>query len=448
MGIRWQGYKHPELYNMINKGPGASASEPQTTYWQGLAEELGKVDEDLNTSLTQLGAKWEGKAAENASSGLTPLAAWANDATTGSTVMKVSSENQAEYVSDARAKMPEPVEVTAQKPSTWDQIAAGAALAAGNSGPAVDVARQAADYEAQEAAKSEAEQRAIETMETYESSSTWNRNTLGTFVAPPDVVVATPEPQGGTGGQVLLNTAQVRNVGDNGGYYGGDSGSNLQNNPQVTPTPYPNGGNDGGSYTPPGGGNNGGGSVLTPPSVNQPPAGTSPQDVFTPPVTGGNPPYLPTNPGPGPGPGPNIGPNPYLPTGPFTNGDNNASDVARRAMPPVGPGRPGMADPFGRGMPGGPGGGLPGGIDGERSPSQLGRGGGVLGAHPESVVRSGPGAAGAAGARGNGVNGPMGAGGRRADGEDDDEHFAPDYLMETDDVFGDDRRVAPNVIGE
>jgi hypothetical protein len=42
----------------------------------------------------------------------------------------------------------------------------------------------------------------------------------------------------------------------------------------------------------------------------------------------------------------------------------------------------------------------------------------------------------------------MGAGGRRADDEDDEERYAPDYLLETEDVFGDDRRVAPTVIGE
>jgi hypothetical protein len=41
-----------------------------------------------------------------------------------------------------------------------------------------------------------------------------------------------------------------------------------------------------------------------------------------------------------------------------------------------------------------------------------------------------------------------GAGGRGGDGEDDTEHKIADYLVETDDVFGDDRLVAPPVIGE
>jgi hypothetical protein len=63
----------------------------------------------------------------------------------------------------------------------------------------------------------------------------------------------------------------------------------------------------------------------------------------------------------------------------------------------------------------------------------------------EGAVRGGGGNA--AGGRG-GAHGPMGANGKRADGEDDEEHETPDYLLETEDVFGDERRIAPSVIGE
>jgi hypothetical protein len=38
-------------------------------------------------------------------------------------------------------------------------------------------------------------------------------------------------------------------------------------------------------------------------------------------------------------------------------------------------------------------------------------------------------------------------GGARGGGEDDEEHQRPDYLIETEDVFGDERKVAPPVIG-
>ncbi|MGH3367103.1 MAG: hypothetical protein ACRDOY_07865, partial [Nocardioidaceae bacterium] len=61
---------------------------------------------------------------------------------------------------------------------------------------------------------------------------------------------------------------------------------------------------------------------------------------------------------------------------------------------------------------------------------------------------SGSGAGGAAG-RG-GVSGvPLaGAGAGRGQGGEDDEHRRPSYLIDTDDIFGDGRRVAPPVIGE
>ena len=466
MGHRWRGYEHPELYDMINKGPGAEASVPQTTYWQNLATELTEVDTELNNKLASLGTRWDGQAAESAQAGLTPLAAWAGDAETGATVMKVSSEDQGQFVSDARSNMPEPVKVTTPAPSGWDIAAATGAALLGNPGPALDVANQANDHEAQEAAKDAAEQKAVQTMTTYESSSTWNRNTLGTFVPPADVVVSTPPPQGHANA-VIISSTTTRSVDGGGSNNSGTFSSSTTSGPNgTTNVPHVTTDQPGGSNT--GGSGGGGGGTVRPPTVGTPlpPQTTTPSDVFlppapNPPVTGPNPFPTPTPPGPGPNPFPPGGGGPFPPFGGGDlntgGGGNNAGDIARRPLPlrptglPVeGPfGRPGMPGAPGGpgGMPGGPGGGL-GAFDGERAPSQLGRGG-VLGGAPGEgpVVRSGPGAAGAAGGRG-GVNGPMGAGGRREDGEEDEEHYSPDYLLEEDDVFGDDRRVAPTVIGE
>ncbi len=483
MGYRWRGFEHPELYNMINSGPGAAASEPQTAYWKGLTDELSQVDEALNTKLKGMGATWEGQAAESAQTGLTPLAEWATDAETGSSVMQTSSELQADYVSDARSSMPEPVKVTTPAPSGWQMAAAGLGALTGNPGPAVAVAAQAADHEAQESAKNEAEQKAVQTMQTYESSSTWNRDTLGTFVAPPDVVVSSPPPQGGTTGHVTSAQSQV--------------GANANGSSQPTSSSHatiPTGtgtANSGSTLVPNGGGNvnlpagaTPGGSVSLPPAAATTPAGLLPTPG-TPPAGG---PPLQTGPGiPNPGlntTNPGVGNNPFIPsvggsglpnggggTGPLTEGGganrgplvgnrpplttggnpgpSNAGDVARRGVPLRG------------GLPAGGAGAFE--PEGSRSAAQFGRGGAGGGVPGQSAaVRNGPGAASAANGRGalaggrgaagagarGGVNGPMGAGGRRADGEDDDERYAPDYLLETEDVFGDDRRVSPGVIGE
>ena len=454
MGHRWRGYEHPELYNMINSGPGAAASDPQTSYWEGLAKELSQLDQDLNTKLTHLGSRWEGQASESAQSGLTPLASWATDAQTGADVMKVSSEDQGQFVSDARSNMPEPLEVTTPAPSGWDYAKAVGAASLGFGGPAVDVAQQAEDHEAQEAAKNAAEEKAVQTMQTYESSSTWNRSTLGTFVPPPDVVVSTPAPQGGSTVGVVGPTRGVKNVANNGTDSGTTGGSSIPGGTHGTSdVPSTHDQQHGSTGDNGGGGGGGGGSTTKPPTVNNPGA-TNPSDVFVPPPGGGNP--LPPAPpgGGGPVPTPSPGPPNLLPPGggPFPSlggGGENAGDIARRAMP-LRTGLPVEGGPFGRGgLPGGgPGANGLGALEGERVPSQLGRGG-VLGGGPGEggVVRSGPGAAGAAGRGGNGVNGPAGTG-RRAEDEEEQEHYAPDYLLESDDVFGDERRVAPTVIGE
>jgi hypothetical protein len=434
MGHRWRGYAHPELYDMINAGPGAAASDPQTTFWQSLQKELAEVDQDLNTRLTNLGSRWEGRAAESAQAGLTPLASWAGDAETGAQVMRVSSENQGEYVSDARARMPEPVVVTTPAPSGWQIAAAAGAATFGFAGPALGVAQQAVDHEVQEAAKNEAEERAVETMQTYESSSTWNRDTLGTFVAPPDVVVATPSPQG-SASAVIITETNVNNVnsGSGGGTVPGSSGTTGSTGSVAAPTV----GADQGSGTTGSAGGGGGGNAR-PPSTTLPPATTTPSTVFTPPAPSPGPGPLVT---PSPGPLPSPTSNPLPPGGnPFqflSAGDSNASDVARRAMP-LRPVMPIEGGPFaGRSGPGG----IAGVVD-ERVPSQVGRGGAI---GENGVVRSGPGAANAANRGGNGVFGPAG---RRAEDEEDDEHFSPDYLLEEDDVFGDDRKVSPAVLGE
>jgi hypothetical protein len=344
--------------------------------------------------------------------------------------MKVSSENQGEYVSDARARMPEPVEVTTPAPSGWQIAAATGAAAFGFSGPAIAVAQQAVDHEVQEAAQNEAELRAVQTMQTYESSSTWNRETLGTFVAPPDVVVATPAPRGSASAVIITEPTVTSGPTDNGTTLNGSTGPTGSSG-SVATTPTVN--TDPGTTTGGGGGGGGGGGTLKPPPT------TTPSNVLVPPA----PPPLPTPPAPTPPPNPPVGSNPLLPPGgnPFqflSAGDvaGNASDVARRAMP-LRPVMPVEGAPFGRG-------GFAAVVD-DRVPQQIGRGGAI---GESGVVRTGPGAAGAAG-RG-GVHGPGGlvGAGQRAEDEEDDEHFSPDYLLEEDDVFGDERKVSPAVLGE
>lgn len=467
-GARWRGHSHPELYSMINSGPGAGASDAQTQYWKSLTQELTEIDNDLNKALSNLNASWQGQASDSATTGMTPLQAWAGDARTGSNVMGISTELQADYIASARAAMPKPVPVTTPEPSAWQTAAGIASSMVGNPGPAAQVAQQALDHERQEAAQSAAADKAVDTMNNYESSSRWNSNTLGEFVPPPDVVVSTPPPAGTAvaGGQIGAWMT--------GGAAPGPDGTGTTTTTSSFTTP-PGGGGGGNPPPLPGGGGGGGGGGPLPGGGGGGglPSGTTPNQ-FAPPVpppTPQPPVNLPPSPGPGPGPGPFPGPGPVpgpgpgpgpLPPGNTLPNPGNGPTGGKPGGLPTGPRGGGPLPNFG-GLPGGPGGG-PGGTggpgsgglgafgadpDGSRSASQLGRGGGTGLVAGEGMGGRGGGAGGpgAGGGRGAGMGGaPMGAGG--AQGEEDDEHFSPDYLLETADVFGDDRLVSPAVIGE
>lgn len=440
MTARWRGYEHPELYKMINTGPGPAASDQQTVYWASLTDELAQIDADLHKALADLNARWEGSASDRANAGMTPLQAWASDAQTGTAVMRISTENQADYISSARAEMPQPVEVTTPAPSAWDVGAAGLSALTGNPGPAAAVAAQAIDHERQEAAQAAAAQKAVDTMNVYQTNSTWNAETLGTFVPPPDVVVSTPLPPGATGGEVGSWIAQPAAP-------GGTSGTTTSSFTTYAPG---GGGGGGGLYAP-------GGSYLQPGGPTAP-AGSPPPNLPSP--------TLPSPVGTGPGGYPPGGANTYpvppagsLPgRGPATTGlppnskpgtGGGPGPNARGGLPGTGgiPGPDGEARrPLG---PGGPGsGGGPGGPEGPRASSQAGHGGlAAKGGLAGDGVSGRGGSGGLGGGRGGMTGGPMGAG-ARGRGEDDDEHFSPDYLLETTDVFGDNRVVSPAVIGE
>lgn len=81
--------------------------------------------------------------------------------------------------------------------------------------------------------------------------------------------------------------------------------------------------------------------------------------------------------------------------------------------------------------------------------SPMGRAGGAgMGEETELRARALPGSAvDEMGAGGRGGMGPMGSGGRRGGSDDDELNKRPDYLVESDDLWGDGRLAAPPVLG-
>ncbi|WP_367134299.1 PPE domain-containing protein [Saccharothrix sp. HUAS TT1] len=436
---------------MINEGPGVAASRPLEDSWKALSESLGDIDTSIREGLGRLGASWEGETADTTVASLSPLSAWASDAQQGSSTMETSAQLQADYISTARKEMPEPVPVTTEAPSLGDKIVGGLTGPIGM----MHVIQQQQDHERQEAAQDNAEAKAVEVMNNYQSSSEWNADTLGKFVPPPKVVIDTPPPAGA--GE--FNSTSANYTSTSTWTPPSDSGGSTRPSwappptgtpvPQVTTLPGTTGGNTNPSWAPPPTGT----PTPTPPTftppVNQPtpvrpPIGVPPLPPgWTRPQPPGNGQPVPPKTGPG-GPGAQR---PNVPTG-------RAPGMPGMPGGPGGPGGPGNPANVRPGMPGMPGaGGVPGsglpgsGLPGGNNPAGLAGRGGVPGAGGFGPGAGGPGAAGRPGAPGAGMAGGA-AGAHGGDGEDDIEHKAADYLVETNDVFGDDRLVAPPVIGE
>jgi PPE family len=421
-GINWRNVPHEEIVDQINGGAGVSGISDLPSGYRYMAETLRRADADLRQALAAAGASWEGVASDGMQSAATPLAQWAEDADQLASESGQRSSQYGDEYATTRTGMPAPV-----------PIPSGGLF----EGVISRIPGVTTDREEAEAAADAAHEEAAARMEAYDNASYATVQTHY-FSAPPQVVLEIAPSAGG--GEPGIT---------------GGSGSSI---PASTP---------GSSYVPPGGYPAAGGSVAHTPSIVP---GGSP----TAPTSGGQVPApAPTGPYPGSvaptSPAGSSAPGQYQPGGvplrPGTTGSYPAGGGAGRgrpgdsaAAPPVVPGGQGGGS-SGRGGFGGQGGSSgfgghgafgagPGGGDSARG-GAAGKGGfNALG--PEGGTAAGRAAAAGmrpgGGAQGSGAFGPMGA----ASGprEEDGEHRRPDYLVETEDVWGDGTRVAPPVIGD
>jgi hypothetical protein len=186
-GTRWRGFSHKDLYKMLHDGPGATASAEPSRRWAEVASTLTEIGQDLRTALDLTGTGWTGPAAGTAYGRLATTVAWATAAGTSAAGMRTSVEDQAGHIAKARAEMPQPAEVPATAP---DPTVA----------PAVQVLQAQTDAEAAEAAASSAEERAVEVMTAYETSTNATTGALAKFTRPEQLVASTGLHQGHGGG--------------------------------------------------------------------------------------------------------------------------------------------------------------------------------------------------------------------------------------------------------
>ncbi|GAB2996348.1 hypothetical protein [Saccharothrix stipae] len=438
-GSHYMGYDHKALKDMVTTNMSPSTANEQGEAWTKIGNTLAELQSNLTSATAASKGAWQGAAAESAQGYFTNVAAWSGNAAQGAQLTGNKLYTQSQAAEQAKNAMPEPVDFSTAdaykmffsepNPFKWAET--------------IDQIEQKFEE------KQQAHERAAEVMTTMSQDFQESGSTMPAFSAPP--------PMDGTGGggdpgkpgtgeiggrQTVpsgtgTGTGSGTGMGDLGMPGGGGSGSGSGGG--NTNQSGLNGPGPGGGTTLPGGGGGG--------NNNLPGGGGGGNNNL--PGGGGGGPYPPGYFPPGGPNNPNNRPN--LPPG----GRPNLPNGPGGGRGPGGPGGGGMGrGPGGGGGPGGLAaagrGGMGGGFGPGGSAGTLGEAGrsGAGGFGPGGS--GGPGGAGAAGRGGPGAMGAgmgAGAGGARGQGDEDKEHKAASYLVETEDVFGDGTMVAPPVIG-
>ncbi|MCI2423926.1 hypothetical protein MOQ72_41655 [Saccharopolyspora sp. K220] len=387
----FEGTSLDQMRGWIQGGSGAEGLFDKNEGWKSEDRYLRDLKVRLEDKLKQVGVVMQSKSGEALQNQAVPVVLWTEVAADSALAQSELMTSQGDAFKKVQSSVPgkgEEQEVPDDSwiEESWDTMWTGST-----------------DAEDAKAHNEKLRQEAVQAFNAYDQTSQSNASSSPVFTPPPE-----------SGANVAVtgsnhpNVGQVQNPSSTSSQWAGGSGTGGSGTGGI-------GGGTGGT-----GGGGGGGYTTTP--VWQRPGGP------------GNPgPYAPRPGGPGgPGQGPGV---PGGPGGMRPGAGTGAG--AGRGGAGAGAGRGGM----GAGGAGGRGAGGPG----------LGAGGragvGGLGSGPGGT---GPGGVGGAGGRG-GAGAGMGAAGRPQgkEGEEDQEHETPDYLIGDQGVFDEDMpRVAPPVFGD
>ncbi|HWO67889.1 MAG TPA: hypothetical protein VNO31_48420 [Umezawaea sp.] len=417
VGSYYLGYDHTALKAMVNDDMDPGTADEQGEAWTKIGNTLAELQSGLTTATEASKGAWRGEAASAAQGYFTGVAKWSGDAAQAAQLTGNRLSAQQNAAETAKNSMPEPVEFSTAdaykmffaepNPFKWAET--------------ID------KIEAKFEEKQQAHERAAEVMNTMSAGFQEAGSTMPAFAPPPPMDGTggsdTGQPPGQTG---IPGTPGVPSVNGTGTGTVGPSGSTGGTTTTTGFTPPGGGTTTGPGGTGGGGGGGGGGGT----------GGPFPGPGFIP-GPGGFPPG--GRPGPGPGRGGLGGPGVGRGGGGAGGSGGNRGGLAGGA----GGGRGGLA--------GGIGGGIGGGAAGKGfgpggSAGAFGDRAGGFGPSGSGGLAGGLGGAGRGGAGAAGMGG-MGGGGAKGQGDEDAEHKAPSYLVETEDVFGDGTMVAPPVIG-
>ncbi|GGM81677.1 hypothetical protein GCM10012275_60400 [Longimycelium tulufanense] len=413
------GWDAGTIYRWFHEGKDTGQTiHPASEAWRKLGQRYEAVQQRVEDALRKNQGSWEGQAAEAMATTVSPLAAWAEEAKRVTEGVAGRVDNQGSAFTDTKHKV-EPPQQVPDKPFLNDYVP------------------WQTDYDDAVSANKAVTDRNIQAVKSYGTTTRDNIGSLPTFAPPPTVETDlrqsdTQPVEPGYRDHTVDPTRQVTN----------HTTMDRHTVDPVGPPPLRPA-----DPSPPGG------QVISPPPATVDPAFVHPgqpggTEAIRPPADFGS----------GRTPGASN-PNPLYPVVPPGGPGSARYPGSMVPRPPVRGGLPGFGpNPAGRsgGVAGGLGSGFgprgsggfgPGG-PGAGGNGPLGPGGGTGTGAPPSGPRPGlPGPEGGTANRGGpGVAGGIGAGAGRK--EEDREHQRPHYLLETEDIYGDNRRVAPPVIGE
>ncbi|RZS30502.1 hypothetical protein EV193_11622 [Herbihabitans rhizosphaerae] len=408
--VNWDTATHEWLYGKLSVAQAEGLGTAHQTWTGEVAAHCQKAADLISNGMREIGASWQGMAADGAKGSAAPLATHAVGARDAATAIAQGVQAQQQMAVDTSHRIEKP------PPKTT------APNVVNPTGRSTDVLATP-DMQAQAAAAREAEQRARELGKTYWNGVTQASSGMPQYADTPVVTVdvsAQPPRTGDVGYSSPGVTTPTGSSTTGSRSSSTPTGGSVAPTPTVNPTtgtPPPPGGVPGSAVSPVPG--VGGAGTTTPEGLSPNPVGTPPSQVVNP-VQGGVPV------GGGDQPRTGLG---LLPTGPYGSGNSDGR---------------GPAGSGGRGALGTPG----------AEPGKGGvRGGPGVGAGVPGTAATEGHAAGRSGVAGRGGAGPVGgmpvgAGAGRS-GEDDTEHEMPSFLKRRDDDLWDDNPpVAPAVIGE
>lgn len=386
----FSGAQLAEMRGWVTGGAGASGLHDHADLWAKEAKEMRDLAQRVKDRMAQANAVIESQSGEAMQGAVAPVALWTEVAADNADAQSRAMQDQGAAFSKVQAAIPgqgeeKPVPDENIFEKGWDYLSQGKT-----------------DATIAQEHNEQLRQQAVQAFNSYQSTSQNTVATTPVFTAPPpvgqdSVVASSPQSSVGSQNPSFHSTSSSQPA-------SGHSTSTGSVTPGSVPT--------GGQHSTPGGTN----PVW---NTGPGPGGTNPVWNTPAPNPGGLPGSTPPAPG-GPGGQSGLGMMPGGVGG--TGGGSGAGSGSGAGRGGVGSGRAGGA--------GGRGG--------------LGSGSGA------GAGRSGAGA-GAAGARGaNGMGGAGGAGrGGKAEGDEDEEHYTPEFLKGDYGFFDDDMpRVAPPVFGE